>query len=65
MTTQQAFNVIVTALRKQNAKSVLDTTSPLHEGNCQYRGKDGTKCAAGWLIPDEIYVKEMEGLLIE
>lgn len=28
--------------------------------NCLYRGKDGLKCAAGCLIPDEYYKEEME-----
>ena len=30
-------------------------------GACAYRGEDGTKCAIGILIPDEIYLPEMEG----
>lgn len=28
---------------------------------CAYRGRNGTKCAIGILIPDEIYLPEMEG----
>ena len=30
--------------------------------NCAYRGRDGTKCAVGVLIPDEVYVPTMESL---
>lgn len=28
---------------------------------CLYRGPGGTKCAVGWLIPDEVYDKYCEG----
>jgi hypothetical protein len=28
---------------------------------CAYRGEDGTKCAIGILIPDDIYSFDMEG----
>lgn len=28
---------------------------------CQYRGANGTKCAVGFLIPDEIYEADLEG----
>lgn len=28
---------------------------------CAYRGNDGTKCAIGILIPEEVYLSEMEG----
>lgn len=31
------------------------------EGSCLYRGPDGTKCAVGLLIPDELYSPDMEG----
>jgi hypothetical protein len=29
-------------------------------GKCAYRGEDGCKCAVGVLIPDEMYVSEMD-----
>lgn len=28
---------------------------------CSYRGSEGRKCAAGYLIPDELYDPNMEG----
>ena len=28
---------------------------------CAYRGKNGTKCAAGFFIPDELYSENIEG----
>jgi hypothetical protein len=28
---------------------------------CAYRGKNGTKCAAGLFIPDELYSENIEG----
>ena len=28
--------------------------------DCAYRGKDGLKCAAGWLIPDDMYKTDFE-----
>lgn len=30
-------------------------------GGCKYRGDNGTKCAIGFLIPDEIYTPRLEG----
>ena len=30
-------------------------------GDCVYRGPNGTKCAIGCLIPDNLYRKGMEG----
>jgi hypothetical protein len=32
------------------------------DGNCLYRGDQGTKCAIGCLIPDDVYKPEMENL---
>lgn len=54
MNNQEAFNISVPALLKQNCKSIS-------RGMCKYRGNDGTRCAIGHLIPDSIYDKEMEG----
>jgi hypothetical protein len=31
------------------------------DGDCQFRGAYGTKCAIGCLIPDRKYKKDMEG----
>jgi hypothetical protein len=52
-TAQELFDTSVNGLRTQNKVAA--------QGNyCQYRGADGTKCAVGWLIPDEEYKPEME-----
>lgn len=54
--TQKTFNTIVDHLYKQGCASVNDA------GQCLYRGPNGTKCAIGCLIPDDIYTKSMEGI---
>lgn len=56
MTNQEVFDKVVTALRKQGAKSQS-------HGCCAYRGRWGRKCAVGHLIPDELYDENMEGKL--
>ncbi len=59
MNNQEAFNKIVTHLRKQGQKSVVK-----HPGRtddiCMYRGLNGMSCSVGCLIPDDIYSPEME-----
>jgi hypothetical protein len=48
-------------------KSMIEQSRPsLNEGihgtlACAYRGKNGTKCAAGFFIPDELYSEKIEG----
>lgn len=54
-TKQETFDAVVTHLRQQNARAM-----DKYEG-CAYRGDNGTKCAAGCLIPDDKYSKELEG----
>ncbi len=54
MTAQEIFDTVVAHLRKQGRKS--------YDGRiCLYRGPNGTKCAAGCLIPDELYTPGIEG----
>lgn len=55
MDKQEIFDTVVKALKKQGKPSVS------HRGECVYRGPDGTKCAAGHLLPDECYTPTMEG----
>lgn len=55
-TKQDLFNFVATHLIKQNRQSRASNT-----GTCAYRGKDGTKCAAGCLLEDEWYKPEFEG----
>jgi len=55
MSKQEMFEKAVKGLREQKAFSMTQAG-----GYCVYRGPDGTKCAMGMLIPDELYSTEME-----
>ncbi|MGQ7794513.1 hypothetical protein ACUN0C_19080 [Faunimonas sp. B44] len=52
---QEAFDFVVRHLFKQGERAVAEG------GGCLYRGPDGTKCAVGCLIPDELYTPRLEG----
>ena len=54
-TMQQEFDAVVTHLFKQGRPARYS----IHEG--AYRGPNGTSCAVGCRIPDEMYDPEMEG----
>ena len=54
---QEIFDFVVSNLLKQNAKSVSEE----HPDECLYRGPNGKKCAAGFLISDSRYSKSLEG----
>lgn len=54
-TLQETYDKIVNGLRVQNCKSLNG------QGLCFYRGLNGTKCAAGHVIPDSKYNSIMEG----
>lgn len=51
---QDVFDEVALHLLRQGQKSAS-------EGICYYRGPDGLKCAAGFLIPDELYHESFEG----
>lgn len=56
MTKQEIFDKVWTGLKAQGfQQSVSD------DGLCKYRGLNGLKCAAGHLIPDDVYSPKMEG----
>lgn len=55
MEKQEIFDRAVSHMRRQGRRAKLAS------GNCAYRGIDGTKCAVGALIPDELYCPDMEG----
>jgi hypothetical protein len=57
MTEQEIFTTVATHLLTQRAKSLRDN-------GCAYRGENGTKCAIGCLIPDDIYTLKIEGASI-
>lgn len=56
MDTQTVVDKILTHLWDQGRVSY-----DLSLNGCAYRGEDGTKCAIGILIPDDIYSPNMEG----
>lgn len=56
MTEQEIFDTVLAHLREQGEASADSS------GVCQYRGPDGTSCAVGCLIPDEMYHPVIEGL---
>lgn len=58
VTNQAVFDFVLQHLRKQGRGSY--TLPPMKE-ICLYRGPDGTACAAGCLISDELYDATMEG----
>ncbi|MDB5716147.1 MAG: hypothetical protein JWO15_3544 [Sphingomonadales bacterium] len=51
---QYTFNKVVRHLRQQGCRARTNV-------GCAYRGDNSTKCAAGCLIPDELYTSKMEG----
>lgn len=56
-TEQQFFDKSARHLLKQRRRS----TSATEEDYCLYRGPNGLMCAVGVCIPDELYIKAMEG----
>ena len=57
MNNQEIFDKVYQGLKAQGFKqSLLDGPGTI----CMYRGEGGMKCAAGQLIPDEVYNVSME-----
>ena len=57
MTHQEIFDFVWTKLYEQGKQSA-------DSFGCKYRTANGLKCAVGHLIPDNVYVKHMEGRAI-
>lgn len=55
MNLQETFDRVAIHLVEQNRQAILDDGS-----SCAYRGEDGTKCAFGILIPDQLYSQCIE-----
>jgi len=55
MDAQMIFNTVATHLLTQGCQSLKPN------GNCAYRGENGTKCAVGVLISNRNYRKWMDG----
>ena len=60
LTLQQMFDTVLINLTAQGVAST-GRTNPESATSCQYRGEEGRKCAAGWLIADEHYTRSIEG----
>lgn len=58
---QQVFDKVASHLLAQKLTS---SKSNLVGGTCLYRGPNGTKCAVGCLIPDDLYDAKMEGTAV-
>ena len=55
MDRQEIFDKVANHLLTQNKKSMLTSS-----GCCLYRGPNGTKCAIGALIPDNLYKEKWD-----
>lgn len=58
LSSQEIFDKVATHLLTQGKRALLPS------GDCAYRGQDGSKCAIGCLIPDDLYegtFKQYEG----
>jgi len=55
VTPQEIFDKVATHLLAQGKKARNGAGGP-----CLYRAEDGARCAAGCLIPDELYNASME-----
>jgi hypothetical protein len=53
---QRMVDTIVRGLRSQGFEQSRGISA------CAVRGTDGRKCAAGWLLPDELYCDAMEAI---
>jgi len=60
MRQEEIFKKVVEGLAKQGFRQSVKP-SVFGLPTCSYRGVEGRKCAAGFLIPDEIYKPEFEG----
>lgn len=58
---QEVFNKVATHLFTQGRQAADEDSHGLGGISCRYRASDGTRCAVGVLIPDEVYDSEMEG----
>ena len=58
MNNQEIFNRVLSHIRLQKVQAVGSREQ------CVYRGPEGTKCAVGCLIPDDVYNADMEGSVI-
>jgi hypothetical protein len=59
---QEVFNTVADHLIRQGRKAIHGTDEYGRiSQRCRYRAHDGTKCAIGVLIPDDLYHPNLEG----
>ena len=63
MNNQEIFDTVSTHLFTQGVQST--TLDDNDRKMCAYRGDNGTRCAIGVLIPDDVYSEHMEGHSVE
>ncbi len=61
MNQQEIFDKVVKYARLQNKRAVIQILETRLGLGCRYRTKDGCKCFMGSLIPNDMYISEMEG----
>ncbi|MER9178914.1 hypothetical protein [Mesorhizobium sp. M0767] len=61
MKTQEIYDTVAKHLLAQGKRATTGQTSSYGGDSCAYRGEGDTKCAAGCLIPDDLYKPDMEG----
>ena len=59
MSNQEVFNKVLAHLRKQGHAAMDD------ESTCVYRAPNGTSCAVGCLLPDNLYDPRIEGRSVD
>jgi predicted transcriptional regulator len=61
VTQQQIYDFVCENLWRQGSKSFVNIViNKVRQNVCMYRDTEGFKCAIGFLIPDDLYVENME-----
>jgi len=61
MNKQEIFDKVYLGLKSQGFKRSIRVDDNNDDIVCMYRSPQGYKCAAGWLIPDDLYDECLEG----
>lgn len=65
LSNQEVFDKVAIHLLTQGQKSAILSKEEGGLDSCLYHSADGLKCAVGCLIPDNLYIEDMEGRLIQ
>lgn len=60
---QEMFTKVVNGLASQQWQKSVRESPDGKSTACQYRGEEGRRCGVGWIIRDDEYKPEMEGLM--